>query len=389
MSRVKILHIVRPAKGGMKNHLLELLANANEARFLHMVVCPQGEMADSLKMRNIKTFIVPISGEFLPYKDFMVLRQVIALLRSIKPDIVHVHSSKAGFIGRLAAIIAGSPIIVMTVHGSIFQGTHYFKESICGLMEFFLSGFTHKIITVSEELHKEIVHRVKVNPNKVVTIYNGIKTKVNESNKNKTWLYRELGIPETKKIVGTVARLAPQKGIAYFIRAAELVLKEIKNVSFVVIGDGPLREGLERLSAGLGLKGSVYFTGERQDVRSIMLHLDVFVLASLTEGLPLTILEAMEAGCPLVATKVGGIPEVIEHGKNGLLVKPKDIFALAEAIKIILSDSTKSKAMGNWGRELVLEGFVIDKMVESTEKLYQELFNNIGTQKKLWSEGLV
>ncbi len=309
------------------------------------------------------------------YKDIDTIKRLISFLRISRPDIVHVHSFKAGLLGRIAALLSGIPIIVMTVHGSVLQSMHpVYKKNVCILSELLLSKFTQKIITVSNNLNKEFVEEVKVKQDKVITIYNGISQNINHNKKDKNLLLKELGIPENKKIITTVARLAPQKGVAYFVRSAAEVMKEYKDVVFLVVGDGPLKKDLENLSMSLNLMGKIFFVGNRMDIDSIMDISDVFVLASLTEGLPLTVLEALQAQCPVVATEVGGIPEVIENGRNGLLVKAKSVSALSTAIKDLLSNPERSKYMGSQSGEILKERFSVDKMVKKTEEVYQNLY---------------
>lgn len=368
------MHVVGPAAGGIKSHLEDLVGNSRGNGFRHLTACPPGALADSLEGMGTEVFRVPLEGRFSPARDLAAVRLVASLLKRARPDILHAHSSKAGLVGRVAARMAGVPAVLLTVHGSIFHRQHpRWQEGLLAFSERALAGVTDMIITVSEALGREIAHREKIDPEKIVTVYNGVVPEKFSRGPDREYFGKVTGIPAGCRVVGTVARLAPQKGVAGFIRAAALVAKDSGDTAFLVVGDGPLRAGLEQLARDLGLAGRIFFAGERPDVDSIMPCLDVFVLASLTEGLPLSVLEALAARRPVVATRVGGIPEVIRPGVNGLLVDPGDITGLAGSIRGALGDPEGSRAMGERGRETVLERFTVAGMVSRTEMIYANL----------------
>lgn len=368
------MHVVRPAAGGMKNHLLALTGASDRERFAHMVACPPGSLAESLAGRGVRTFCVPLKGELSPGEDLWAIKILASLFKTNGVDVVHAHGSKAGLVGRLAAKLAGVPAVVFTVHNSIFyEEWPRWKKGLFALSERVLAGFTDRIITVSNHLRGEIMSREKISPEKIVTIYNGIEPEEFNRVPDRNYLHEIAGIPAGKKIVGTVARLAPQKGVGGFIKAAAVVASDIKDAVFLVAGDGPLRAGLEKEAAAPGLTGRVFFIGERRDIDRIMPCLDLFVLASVTEGMPLAVLEAMAACRPVVATRVGGVPEIITDGVNGLLVKPGDVAGLAAAIRKLVGDREMSGALGKEGRKRVLRDFTVGNMARRTESLYRDL----------------
>lgn len=372
--KIKIFHVVRPAAGGIRNHLLDLVRRSHGDRFQHLAACPPGDLADSLAGMGIETFPVPLGGEISPGKDLSVIRTLVAICKRIGPEVLHAHGVKAGLAGGVAAVLAGVPAVVITLHSSIFHHRRpRWKENIIALSERALAGLADRIITVSGALGREIAARVKIDPAKIEIIYNGIMPEEFSREPDRNYLQKTVGIPGDKKIVGTVARLAPQKGVADFIRAAAMMAGEPEEAAFLVVGDGPLREDLERLAASLGLAGRVFFAGERRDMPKILPCLDVFVLASVTEGLPLAVLEALAARRPVVSTRVGGIPEVITDGVEGILVEPGDIPAMVSAVKSLLADRERSRIMGEAGRELVERKFTVEKMVRSTERVYLDL----------------
>lgn len=374
MSRIiRIMHVIRPAAGGMKNHLLALIEQSDRGKFEHMVACPEN-MVDSFACRGVRTFCIPINGELSLSADLAIIGKLVMLLKKQRVDIVHAHSFKAGLVGRLAAKVAGTQAVVLTVHNSICnEQWSYWKRLIFNVCESVLFACTDRIITVSESLRQEIFYRLKTSSEKIITIYNGIIVEDFDLTPDRNYLQKTTGIPVEKVIVGTVSRLAVQKGVGNIIKAAaELSLKD-KQISYLVVGDGPLRAELEREAEELKVSEQFFFSGERHDINRILPCLDVFVLASLTEGFPLTILEAMASRCPVVATKVGGIPEIINNGINGLLVNPGDISALAKAIKTMILEPKRSKDMGDVGRQQVIKEYTVEKMIVSTERIYLEL----------------
>lgn len=374
MSRIRVMHVIRPSAGGIKNHLLTLIRHSDQAKFEHMVVCPGGGMAKAFTGAGIKTYEMPLSTEISPVSDLSALKMLVWLFRINRVDISHCHGSKAGLVGRLAARLADVPAVVMTVHNSILHD-HFppWKKLLYSQFEGFLAGFTHRIITVSDALGREIISRERISPEKIVTIYNGISPKQFCLGTDREYLQKTIGIPASARVVGTVARLAPQKGVVNFIRAAAELSAGSQGLAFLVVGEGPLRADLERESETLKLTGKLFFAGERQDVEKIMPCLDVFVLASLSEGLPLTVLEAMACRRPVVASRAGGIPEIITDGVSGLLVDPGDVTALATAVRRLITNEGMSRRMGNEGHGRVMQLFTARKMARDTEEVYIEL----------------
>ena len=377
MKKFRILHLIRPAAGGMKNHLLSLLRHCDREMFDPIVACPR-YMARDLTSLNFKAIDLPIRGELSPLSDLRVVKQLVSILKDEKITILHAHSSKAGLVGRVAARLAGTPLVLLTAHNSIFyEEWPFWKKSLFAFAERLLNRYTDRLIAVSEALRGELIKRERLDQDKVVTIWNGIETELFETQVERCFILRNLDLPLSEQVVGMVARLASQKGVTYFLKAAAMLAMDYK-VNFVVIGDGPLRRQLEEEASSLGIKDRVVFTGERHDIPYLLPAFDVFVLSSLTEGLPLTILEALAAGCPVVATRVGGIPEIIQDNVNGLLVEPADPAGLAIAVASLLSDPQKAASMGQAGKALVKEKFTAAVMVRKVEDEYRNLLSNRG-----------
>nr|WP_242836758.1 glycosyltransferase family 4 protein [Desulfotomaculum nigrificans] len=376
LSKIKVLHVVRPAAGGMKNHLLDLVRLTDKTRYEVTVACPPGsQMWNDLVKLGINTLPISLVGELSPGKDYAAVRTLTKYLHKSETMILHAHSSKGALVGRLAAIIARTPVVIFTAHNSIFyEEWPRWKKKLFATVERFLARFTDRIITVSEALKQELIEQENIPAKQLTTIYNGIDTDKFSAQVDTLAIRKSLNIPELGPVIGTIARLAPQKGVSYFLKSASL-LKEYQ-ANFLVVGDGPLRQDLEQEAAELGLQNRVTFAGRRENIAEILAAIDIFVLPSVTEGLPLTILEAMAAGKPVVATRVGGIPEAIQEGKTGIVVPPKDPEALAVALAGLLGERERAVRMGINGQKFVQEKFGVAGMVNRTMELYQQLLED-------------
>jgi len=375
--KINVLQLIRPAEGGMKAHLLYLLRYANHGKFKMIVVCPPGFICKELLEVGVEVFTVPMKGEFCPLEDFAVLKLISRLLVGKKVKILHAHGLKAGLIGRLAAIASKTPIIYYTVHNSLFHGNlSCLQKWACIQMERWLAKFTNKIITVSDALRDDLIKYGKIGCDKLITIYNGIDferfdNRFNNEDlaKESILLKKEFGFNSKKPLGGTIARLVREKGIIYLLKAAASLNSDI---NLIIVGDGPQSKELKEAAFKLGLEKSVVFTGRRENILPILHAMDLFVLPSIIEGMGMVILEAMAAAKPVVASKVGGIPEVISHGETGLLVKPKDHTLLAAAIKELLNNSEKARLLGKRGKEMVAKKFSARAMAAKIYNLYQE-----------------
>ncbi|MCL6447510.1 MAG: glycosyltransferase family 4 protein [Armatimonadetes bacterium] len=387
MKKFRVLHLIRPAAGGMKNHLLSLLSRLNPDLFEIVAACPDGPLAAEIAHAGFRAVALPLVGELSFRKDWETIRLLVKILREEKIAILHAHSAKAGFVGRLAARLARTPVIFLTAHNSIFyEDWPAWKKMILAAAERALSRVTDRIITVSEALRRELMQKEGINPDRIVTIYNGIGPAPGRPPRERRQVLRELGLPPLGQVVGTIARLAPQKGVGYFLKAAAMLVKDYQ-VNFLIVGGGPLRRQLESEAISLGLQNRVVFTGEREDVPAILPVFDIFVLPSLTEGFPLTILEALAAGRPVIATRVGGIPEAIVDNYTGLLVKPGDPAGLALAIAELLSDRERALALGRAGQACARDRFTVAQMVRRVEEEYIKALTAKGlfTERDGWN----
>ncbi len=387
----KIIHIItRLDKGGSAENTLLTALGIDEKKYeVILVKGPTYESRMSNKehatinadlkearLKGVRIVNIPfLLRRINPVYDLLALFSLYIFLIKEKPSIVHTHTSKAGLLGRLAAKLAGIPIIIHTPHGHVFFG--YFgpvKTKIFIILENFASRITNKMIALTnKERNDHVLFRI-TNEDKFVVIPSGVE--LNKLRKlpfnEKQNLKKELRIPENSLIIGTVGRLEPVKGPEFLIKAAGNIISKYPDAFFIFTGDGYLKQYLEHKASNLGLKENVIFLGWRDDAAKIISIYDVFVLPSLNEGMGRVLVEAMALGKPIVASNIGGIPDLVIHGKNGFLVPPKKPKELAKYIQILLDDEKKREKMGLAGKEMSLN-FSAENMVEKIEELYGEL----------------
>jgi glycosyltransferase involved in cell wall biosynthesis len=232
-----------------------------------------------------------------------------------------------------------------------------------------------RIVTVTKIVADDLVLHQGVNRSKIVTIYNGVDLeRFSEiSPQKKMGIRSTLGIDSKKKVVGMVAQLTDWKGIPYFLKAIPLILKECRDVMFVIVGDGKERKNLETMAQALGISSYVVFTGFRRDIPEMMSVMDVLVLSSLREGLPNVLIEAMAMRKPVVATNVGGVPELVIDNETGFLIPPRNPDALAKAILNFLVSRAKARKFGEKGRIYAEQKFSLTQMVKNYENLYSQI----------------
>ncbi len=324
--------------------------------------------------------IIPeLKRDVNPVSDIAAFLRLAWLLGRQRPDIVHTHTAKAGAIGRMAAFISTRAKIVHTAHGHNFYG--YFNNLISGLIiliERVLAKITQVFIALTE-LEKADMLRYRVGTKENVrVIYQGLELDViTRAAVDRNRLRGSLRISDADMVVGMVARLEPVKGCRFFVEAARQVLAQVPNCKFLLVGDGSLRPELERLVDGVGLKDKFIFTGWREDAAALMTVCDILVLPSLNEAVGMVLIEAQAQGIPVVATEVGGIPEVVTDGQTGSLVPPADSGALAKTIVSLLSNDQRRIYIGKQSREWVRGKFDAPVMVAKIEALYQELLQRV------------
>jgi glycosyltransferase involved in cell wall biosynthesis len=297
--------------------------------------------------------------------DIRVIARLRRLLDAESPDILHTFLFHANIVGRAAALLAlDRPAVIAGVRVAERRRRHLWIEG-------WTSGLVDKFVAVSAGVRSLMIRSAGIPSDKVITIPNGVDR--NDIPQDPADIRAELKLPSGCPVVVTVGRLTRQKGQSFLIEAAGRVLRARPDVQFVIIGDGPLARSLKRQAERLGIAASVHFLGWRKDAWPVMAGADVFVLPSLWEGMPNALLEAMAAGVPVVGTYVAGTSEVVENDKTGLLVSPGDARVLAQAISGLLMNPERARDLGQAGRERVLRGYTVDKMVLAHEELYERL----------------
>jgi glycosyltransferase involved in cell wall biosynthesis len=292
-------------------------------------------------------------------------------MRQREVDIVHTHLFLGGAFGRLAALLAGVPVKVTTEQNAYAIGHLPSRSQV--LTGALLARFSDRLVAVSQGARHYLVQVERVPPAKIQVVPNAIHWPEAVPDFRVEAVKRELGAEGRSPVLGTVARLTPQKGLNYLLQALSVLRTRFPDLFCVIVGEGEMRAGLESLAMRMGLENHVRFCGLRRDVPAILQGLDLFVLPSLFEGLPLALLEAMAAGRPVVATRVAGSSEVIEDGVNGRLVPPADADALAEAMIALLDDRELAQTLARRGRETVRQQYTIGPVAEAYERLYEEL----------------
>jgi len=375
---MRILYIVTAAEfGGAPLHVLQLMKYmVKQGHEVGLVAAPEPRLMEGAKALGVKIFPNPhFVRPFNPCKDLAALWFVFKAIRQFKPDLVSAHSTKAGFAARFSCAILGIPVI-FTAHGWVFtEGKNPLVRYPLVLAEHFASKITKKIICVSK-YDKELALRFHVAPEKkLVIIHNGMDPHPylnSDGSKIRTFL----GLNKKDVLITMVARFVPQKDHNTLLQALNLISNNQYKYKVAFVGDGERKSLLRQEVEKLGLNERVIFLGERRDVPEILAASDIFVLSSNWEGLPRSIIEAMMAGLPVVATKVGGIPELVEDGVTGFLVPPKDPRALAEALQKLIENPDLRRRMGEAGRKKALREFTLDRMLHETERVYREIFNS-------------
>jgi len=380
--KVKVLHLITMLElGGAQQNTLYTVSHLNKNYFdAYLGSGPGGILTnEAYSLLNDKFHIIPhLIREINPIYDLAALFELIFYIKKIKPMIIHTHSSKAGILGRTAAYLTGVPIIIHSIHGYGFtKYQNIIKFHLLKFAEKIVSKYTTHFICVSEANKKQGIEYKLFDNNKVSLIRSGIELNLFRGVDGKK-IRQEFSIEEEQPLVSMIACFKPQKAPSDFIKVAELVHKQKPQVRFMLVGDGVLKNDIQKMIEEKNLKECVFLTGWRRDIPQILAAADIIVLTSLWEGLPRTIIEAIASKKPIVATKVDGTADIIQDGYNGFLAQPHDIETIASKIITLLED----KALYNkfiHNSQAVLNEFDINLMVEQQEKLYLELIKNFKT----------
>jgi glycosyltransferase involved in cell wall biosynthesis len=388
--RPRVLHLVTSFEaGGTERQFVELLKRLDRKRYDVRLAA----------LRVEGPFYEEIAADFPAIPEFRLtsfynrnalrqLNRLQSLLKRERIHILHTHGFYDSLFGSVAGRLSGIRVIASQRHLQLSsRRAHDWGTRV-------IHHLAHRIIVNSEAIRDCIIQRSRTPAGKIVVIHNGlceanqehaghratqIIGQVTEDSSaegrrlSRKALCAELCLPEQVKIIGMVARLVAVKGHQYFLEAAAQVAREDASLHFVLIGDGPLRSELENQSRQLGIAERVHFLGDRKDARQLVAAFDVAALTSLSEGLPNSVMEAMSAAVPVIATRVGGTTELINDGETGFLIPPANSEALAERLRFVLRHETLCRIIAAKGRELITQQFSLRRMVESVENLYEEM----------------
>lgn len=369
--RKKILYVITKGNfGGAQRYVFDLATNLPKDQFDVAVTMGEGEILEKkLRDSDIRTIRTSsLQRDVNPLKEIRAFFELFKIFKEEKPDVVHLNSSKAGFLGSIAGRFAGIQKIVFTGHGWAFNENRSPLSKLFFLILHLKSiVLSHKTIAVSEKTYQEIA-KFPLVKNKLISIHNGIP---HFEMLPQEEARRELGAQINADIwIGTISELHKNKGLDFTLRAFARVAKDRPGIAFIIIGDGEEREPLEKLVLALGIQKQVVFAGFRDNAKKYLKAFDIFTLTSRTEAFPYVPLEAGLAELPVVASSVGGIPEMIENEKNGFLVEPSNVDAISEALLKLIENTDLRQKLGSNLKNKVESEFSLQKMIDETLEVY-------------------
>lgn len=381
---IKILHIhTMPIISGSGINTFISMDGMDKGRYKVALACaPGGPLIDLVQRHHMDVILFRrMTQPVHPINDVYTLMELINYLKKHHYDIIHTHNSKAGFLGRLAAKRANVPVIIHTVHGFAFHDQEpLWRRILFRMLERTASRWCDKMIFISQPLIDWALKERIVGAEKIIKIYSGIDLDqfhpVSEEAKARIRKKWHLGVDDA--VIGMVSKLWEGKGHSILIEAFRKIKKEMPHAKLVIVGEGYLQDHLQNLAREYNLQDSIIFTGFLMDVSEIIAAFDVSVLPSFFEGMGRVLLESMAMGKPIVASRVGGIPDLVEDRRNGFLTTPGDINEVANAILQVLKNKALADHMGEAGRKKVTDQFSATTMVNAIEKVYLKCLKDKG-----------
>jgi glycosyltransferase involved in cell wall biosynthesis len=382
---IRVLRVIaRLNMGGPAIHVANLAAGL-ETRGYHTTLVAgslaRGEdsMAFVAERLGVEVVDIPdMQREVAPFHDVRSIRRLTALMRAERPHILHTHTAKAGALARAAALAAGRarpPIVVHTFHGHVLKGyfgpgrTAFFKQ-----VERSLARYSDVLVAVSPEVRDELVEHGVAPLEKFTVIRLGIPLADRLGDESAGLDYRVLyGIPQDAFVVGWVGRMTGVKDTDAVLEILRATRERGVDAVLCMVGDGPDRERLEQVAHDLGIARSTYFVGYQTDIAGYYRVFDAFVLPSVNEGTPVSAIEALASGTPVVATRVGGVPDVVTDGVDGFLVPPRDTDAAADRLAQLARDPELRARLGETGRANAQARYSVERLVDDVDRLYREL----------------
>lgn len=374
---MRILMVVRPATGGMKSQMMTLATGLVDGGH-EVAVAGPGDSAvlSEAAEAGLPVHAVPIVGPLNPVRDARAVTSLARVLHAGGFHVVHAHGFKAGLVARAAAMLVDTPAVVVTVHNHVLYRPELSAATkrLHISLEHALAARCDRYIAVSGSVREELLDVYGVPAEKVVTVHNGVEPEPFLEWHDGASARADLDVPDGVPVLGCACRFAPQKGLDDLVGALAEIREMVPGTTLVLGGDGPLAGHLHEEAEAAGVSDAIIWPGRipEDDVPGFLSALDAYVSSSLSEGLPLSLVEAAAAAVPTVATRVGGTPEIVSDGETGLLVEPGDRHALAEACARVLTDPGTARALGSAAREHVLAEFRPEAMVARTEEVYME-----------------
>ena len=375
MRTIKVLHLITELSiGGAQSALFRLLENFGDASFEHSVACffnAEGATANQIRALNIPVFDLRMNNKF----RVDALGRLFGLLRQKKPDLLHAWMFHANLAGRILGHLAGIPIIISSERtmGQESRLRYWLNRHSISLVD--------QVVCVSESVADFAVHQIGLPSDKISVIPNGVDPAQYRNLPSKQQARKSLNLPIDGVIIAAIGRPRPVKGYQYLLKAFMQASESFPQTQLLLVGNGPDRPGLVDQAQSLGVRSRVIFYDDTINIPQILASLDMLALPSLFEGMPNIALEAMAAALPVLATAVGGTPEVVIDGETGLLVPPGDAEALTSAITRLLKNPQLREEMGQAGRKRVESEFSINNTVREVKRLYV----NLVTQKGMMS----
>jgi len=354
--------------GGLERVVISLWRHMDRTRFDPFIVCTAGKGAHYEDLEREGARMFALDGHGSGIGKYTACYRLAQIARTEQVDIVHTHNTGPMLDGALAGLFRRPGIMVHTDHARSFPDERKYM-----LAEGVAARFFAKIVAVSEETKQNLTHYEGIPGEKIIVINNGIEGERYDIALAQVDAKKRFGVERFDKVVGLGVVLTDQKGIIYLIRAAPKILAQYPDTGFVIAGDGKIRSQLQSLVNEQGLADNFIFIGATKEIPAFLQCLDVYVLPSEWEGLPLVILEAMAARRCIVASAVGAVPQVLTDGEEGVLVPPADPAALADALMRVLGDSGLRQKLANNAHERFVQGFTVQSMTRSYERLYEEV----------------
>lgn len=365
-TRIRVVYVAHAFMvGGAEEMVLNLVQRLPD-RFEPRVCCihEAGPIGEEIARTGTPVAVLGLNPGLRRPWDVARLRRYFA---DVRPQIVHTFLLTASLYGRLAAMLARVPIVIGT-EVNIYEH----KRAPHAVVERLLLAATDRVVVSAESVREFYIRQVHADPAKVEVIYNAVDFAHAQPTMTREAMRAALGLGADAPVAGVIARLTEQKGHVHLFDALART-PQLANVELLVVGDGHLRDDLRARAAALGISKRVHILGARRDLGNLLAAMDVFVLPSLWEGLPLSLVLAMAAEVPVVGTRVAGIPEVVDDGRTGLLVPPGDAAALGRALGQLVGDADLRGRLGRAGRAAVLPRFGVDRYVGAVTKLYDRL----------------